>query len=99
MKNEVNNGITRRSFIKRSTVAAIAASNLMMFTGLVNAAEESSSPNGNCVPVFPNVGPKCHYYDAVTLKGWYCDCRIGNQQLILNGAKCDDKNGTNAKCI
>jgi hypothetical protein len=52
MKNESNNGITRRSFIKRSTVAAIAASNLMMFTGLVNAVEESPSPmvgGGECV--------------------------------------------------
>ena len=44
MKNEPCNGITRRSFIKRSTVAAIAASHLMMFTGLVNAVEESPSP-------------------------------------------------------
>jgi hypothetical protein len=44
MKNENINGITRRSFIKRSTVAAIAASNLMMFTGLVNAANISPSP-------------------------------------------------------
>ena len=52
MKNESSNGITRRSFIKRSTVAAIAASNLMMFTGLVNAHEESPSPmvgGGECV--------------------------------------------------
>lgn len=44
MKNESNNVITRRSFIKRSTVAAIAASNLMLFTGLVNAANISPSP-------------------------------------------------------
>lgn len=43
MKNDTNNGITRRSFMKRSTVAAIAAMNMMMFTGLVNAAEASPS--------------------------------------------------------
>jgi hypothetical protein len=51
MKNETS-GISRRSFLKRSTVAILAASNMMMFAGLVNAAEESSSfqiPIQNCL--------------------------------------------------
>lgn len=45
MKNESEpTGITRRSFLKRSTVAVIAATNMMMFTGLVNAAGTHPSP-------------------------------------------------------
>lgn len=44
MNNEQNQGISRRSFIKRSTVVAIAATNMMMFTGLVNAIHISPSP-------------------------------------------------------
>ena len=45
MKNESEpTGITRRSFLKRSTVAVIAATNIMMFTGLVNAAGTHPSP-------------------------------------------------------
>lgn len=43
MINEQNQGISRRSFIKRSTVAAIAATIMMMFTGLVNAADDGYS--------------------------------------------------------
>jgi len=35
------NGLTRRSFIKRSVVAAVAASSLTIFSGLVNATEDS----------------------------------------------------------
>jgi hypothetical protein len=35
-------GITRRSFIKRSVVAAVAVSNLAVLSGLVNAADDGS---------------------------------------------------------
>jgi len=44
MKTEgaaTSNDLTRRSFIKRSVVAAVAASSLTIFSGLVNAAEDS----------------------------------------------------------
>ena len=34
----MSNSITRRSFIKRSVVATVAASNLTLFSGLVNAS-------------------------------------------------------------
>lgn len=53
MKNETSNGMTRRSFMKRSTVAAIAATNLMMFTGLVNADELSPSPQEDATKCIP----------------------------------------------
>lgn len=102
MKNETNNGITRRSFIKRSTVAAIAASNLAIFSGIVNAYDESPSPgssSGNCSPIYPAVGDKCHHYSTMHMKGWYCDCLVNGGRKILHVAKCDDKNGTNARCI
>jgi hypothetical protein len=39
--------ITRRSFIKRSVVAAVAVSGITIFSGLVNAVEpEKASGNG-----------------------------------------------------
>jgi len=38
MKNPLNN-TTRRSFIKKSTAAALAAVNVTVFSGLINAAE------------------------------------------------------------
>jgi hypothetical protein len=42
MENEPTpNGLTRRSFIKRSVVAAVAVSSLTIFSGLVNAQIES----------------------------------------------------------
>lgn len=102
MKNETNHGITRRSFMKRSTVAVIAASNLAIFSGIVNASDESPSPgssSGNCSPIFEAVGPKCKYYNTIHLKGWYCDCLPEGGRRKIQGAKCDDKNGTNAQCI
>lgn len=51
MKNEQNQGVSRRSFIKRSTVAAIAATNMMMFTGLVNAQSILPSPADLLIPL------------------------------------------------
>jgi len=44
-------GLTRRSFIKRSVVAAVATSSMTIFSGLVNAAEEYDS----CVKGLPCV--------------------------------------------
>ena len=66
MKNETKYGMSRRCFIKRSTIAAIAAMNLMMFTGLVNAADESPSPE-------PDPKTKCNYTetDERFLEGHY----------------------------
>lgn len=78
MINEQNQGISRRSFIKRSTVAAIAATNLLMFTGLVNAGEESPSPK------------KCKVMIDVGTTDWSVDKGIGNVIHKINDCWCDD---------
>ena len=41
--NSSSNGVTRRSFIKRSVVAAVAVSSMTIFSGLVNAANTGDS--------------------------------------------------------
>ena len=47
MREKLNRiGSTRRSFMKKSVVAAVAASNLTIFSGLVDASEEQGSGNG-----------------------------------------------------
>jgi hypothetical protein len=38
-KDNKTNGMPRRSFMKKSVVAAVAASNMTIFSGLVNAGE------------------------------------------------------------
>ena len=51
MENEPTpNGLTRRSFIKRSVVAAVAVSSMTIFSGLVNASSSGSgySPKKLC---------------------------------------------------
>jgi len=47
--SSLNGSIKRRSFIKKSVIASVAASNLTMFQGLVNAQEQSSSGE-DCEP-------------------------------------------------
>jgi hypothetical protein len=44
-------GVTRRSFIKRSVVASVAISSMTVFTGLVNAADVRDYTGKNC----PNI--------------------------------------------
>ena len=45
--------ISRRSFIKKSVVASVAAGNLTMFSGLVNAKDDNpSEPEPLCIPQF-----------------------------------------------
>ncbi len=46
--SSTNSGLSRRSFIKRSVVAAVAASSMTIFSGLVNAGNESPSPASKC---------------------------------------------------
>jgi len=48
MKTESSpSGLTRRSFIKRSVVAAVAASSMTIFSGLVEAGGAGTTGSGN----------------------------------------------------
>jgi len=51
-------GTTRRSFIKRSVVAAVAVSSLTIFSGLVNAAGERA----NCYDLGVGTGRQCRLH-------------------------------------
>lgn len=57
-----NSGLTRRSFIKRSVVAAVAVSSMTIFSGLVNAGVKSAydcqDSNSNGAPCTWKGGPK-----------------------------------------
>jgi hypothetical protein len=74
------NGITRRSFIKRSVVAAVAVSSMTILSGLVNAQTSvtgSGTPKGyHCskrsgVACFkPENGPVDENGNAY----WVCEC-------------------------
>jgi anaerobic selenocysteine-containing dehydrogenase len=81
--NPRSNGITRRSFIKRSVVAAVAASSMTIFSGLVNAqtstfgSSTTTTPNGyHCSKrtgvacIKPEGGPVDENGNAY----WVCDC-------------------------
>ena len=64
MKTEPSpSGLTRRSFIKRSVVAAVAAANLTILTGLVNAQSDAASGNG--IPL-PEVDPDWEFCRFIT---------------------------------
>ncbi len=54
-KNPNPLGSTRRSFMKKSVVAAVAASNVTIFSGLVDAAEEEASGGKKCTLSYVNV--------------------------------------------
>lgn len=97
-------GTTRRSFMKKSVVAAVAASNLIVFSGLVNASVFDydggfySGTQGRLCSIFDQ---KC--VEKQLYKGgawvWICDCwdEVANT-LVPDGAACDDQYGTNAQC-
>lgn len=87
MRNASSTGITRRSFIKRSTVALVGAANITIFSGLVNAeilgasgeslgcnvrtCVKTSSGKGTCTD---SSGHTCTCtLDANSDKGWICD--------------------------
>jgi hypothetical protein len=85
-----SNGTTRRSFIKRSVVAAVAVSTMTIFSGLVNAQTPAASGTGTggqtpcksgtktrcCIDKFgtSDNGYTCSGSDS---SGYYCD-RNGN---------------------
>ena len=51
MNNDLpTSGSTRRSFIKRSVVAAVAVSTMTIFSGLVNAGPTDYAPTPSCSP-------------------------------------------------
>jgi hypothetical protein len=88
MNTEIsNNGTTRRSFIKRSVVAAVAVSTMTIFSGLVNAQTPAASgtvPAGTCRSgtktkcCSKKFGSSDHGYTCDTWPGYYCDRSGGN---------------------
>jgi hypothetical protein len=76
-----NNGVTRRSFIKRSVVAAVAVSTLSIFSGLVNAADPAgyTVPTGTCKSGDKDKCCKDKFsgtdnaYTCTDYPGYYCD--------------------------
>lgn len=90
--------------MKKSAIAAVAASNLSIFSGLVNAAEMKYHQgnvgvkgmpclviNHNCAPAQVNPGG--------AIIPFACDCEdVYSSTIIINGAICDDAQGTNPRC-
>jgi hypothetical protein len=84
-----SNGLTRRSFIKRSVVAAVAVSSMTIFSGLVNAQnfEPYVGDDGSCVfAQSPDFAGSCSYTDLTT-KYFACSGQIAccYHMMICNG--------------
>lgn len=93
--------------MKKSVVAAVAASNLTMFSGLVNAeGSQNGSGGSGCTgivitgkydPTDPN---QCQRGPGTFSHEWWCTggCSVGSEDFTDLILKCDDKNGTNPLC-
>lgn len=90
--------------MKKSVVAAVAASNLTVFSGLVNA--EGSENGSGCTtivitgkydPADPN---QCQPGLGSFQDEWWCKggCSIGAEIFTGLTLTCDDKDGTNPSC-
>jgi hypothetical protein len=91
--------------MKKSVIAAVAASNMTIFSGLVNASVwdadggEYSGTKGRPCTVFNGNCREHQLYPPNSAIFWGCDCLdevTGN--IILMGAICEDQHGTDAKC-
>lgn len=71
--SSTNGGLTRRSFIKRSTVAAVAVSSMTIFSGLVNAGTPTSYGTYTCEKQVA-LGGACYKKDDGK---WYCTSENG----------------------
>jgi uncharacterized membrane protein len=80
-KEPSTNGLTRRSFIKRSVVAAVAVSSLTIFSGLVDARTEGKSGSSE---------EKC-YTDAFCVADTSCRAECGQSGTWYATCKVDSK--------
>ena len=80
-------GSTRRSFLKKSTVAAVAASSVTIFSGLVNAAEAE----GSGCKLVKVAGPQgvCKGWDD---RDWYSSSTRDGQSIFGCIVSCSPAN-------
>lgn len=96
-KSEASLDTTRRSFIKKSIVASVAASNLTMFSGLVSASQYNGGPsNQGGWPSRILLPCNLNSPGGERPDGYWCPCTDSNNTTPVWGAKCDDKHGRNA---
>jgi hypothetical protein len=95
--NQIQGGSTRRSFMKKSVVAAVAASSLTIFSGLVNADQEVYKADGVTTCTAMNTFCVQTQIEGGTSE-WQCPCKDSNGKIKVSGTVCDDINGTNPKC-
>jgi hypothetical protein len=93
-ENHSTNGLTRRSFIKRSVVTAVAVSSITIFSGLVKANPATNYPEPNECKIDTSKG--CiNTDDGINGQGYYCPCTKTNGTIKVFGAKCENASGRN----
>ncbi len=97
-----SSGLTRRSFIKRSVVAAVAVSSMTIFSGLVRADPEGEGGTATATSTSCTIDTSkgcTNTNDGKNGQGYYCPCTKSSGAIKTMGAKCDDAIGTNPKSL
>lgn len=100
--SSTNSGLSRRSFIKRSVVAAVAVSSMTIFSGLVRAGGDGTVGTETVTSTSCDIDTSkgcTNTNDGKNGQGYYCPGKKSSVAIKVRGAKCDDANGSNPKSL